>query len=143
MRISDWSSDVCSSDLVEVAPQPVDDLSDPGALALALGRAQRGIGGEEDGIAQLNGGTLPVMRERDDVALGATEGGPVAHRVLDQLVGLGDPERPAPALEPVVEDDPGDMPALAGPVAVAPEPADPEAHGACRPGVDRKSTRRN
>src|SRR3546814_3465356 len=86
-------------DAVEVAPQPVDDLSDPGALALALGRAQRGIGGEEDGIAQLNGGTLPVMRERDDVALGATEGGPVAHRVLDQLVGLGDPERPAPALE--------------------------------------------
>src|SRR3546814_2281519 len=39
-------------DAVEVAPQPVDDLSDPGALALALGRAQRGIGGEEDGIAQ-------------------------------------------------------------------------------------------
>src|SRR3546814_15603538 len=73
--------------------QPVDDLSDPGALALALGRAQRGIGGEEDGIAQLNGGTLPVMRERDDVALGATEGVTVAHRGLDQLVGLGDPEQ--------------------------------------------------
>src|SRR3546814_3398854 len=108
MRISDWSSDVCSSDL----------------LVLALGRAQRGIGGEEDGIAQLNGGTLPVMRERDDVALGATEGGPVAHRVLEQLVGLGDPERPAPALEPVVEDDPGDLAALAGSVAVAQEPAD-------------------
>src|SRR3546814_147665 len=124
-------------DAVEVAPQPVDDLSDPGALALALGRAQRGIGGEEDGIAQLNGGTLPVLRERDDVALGATEGGPVAHRVLDQLVGLGDPERPAPALEPVVEDDPGDLAALAGPGAVAQEPAAPEAHGAWRPGVDR------
>src|SRR3546814_9459412 len=77
------------------------------------------------------------MRERDDVALGATEGGPVAHRVLDQLVGLGDPERPAPALEPVVEDDPGDLAALAGPGAVAQEPAAPEAHGAWRPGVDR------
>src|SRR3546814_11428206 len=113
-------------DAVEVAPQPVDDLSDPGALALALGRAQRGIGGEEDGIAQLNGGTLPVMRERDDVALGATEGGPVAHRVLDQLVGLGDPERPAPALEPVGEDDPGDLAALAGPGPVPPEPHPPE-----------------
>src|SRR3546814_19012400 len=77
------------------------------------------------------------MRERDDVALGATEGGPVAHRVLDQLVGLGDPERPAPALEPVVEDDPGDLAALAGPGSVAQEPAAPETHGAWSPGGDR------
>src|SRR3546814_1514319 len=102
MRISDWSSDVCSSDLV---------------------------GGEEDGVAELDGGALPVMRERDDVALGAAERGPVAHRVLDQLVGLGDPERPAPALEPVVEDDAGDLAALAGAGAVPQEPAAPEAHG--------------
>src|SRR3546814_11593603 len=79
-------------DAVEVAPQPVDDLSDPGALALALGRAQRGIGGEEDGIAQLNGGTLPVMRERDDVALGATEGGPEIRRAWfrDRVCQPGD-----------------------------------------------------
>src|SRR3546814_13223955 len=63
MRISDWSSDVCSSDL------------------------------------------------------------------LDQLVGLGDPERPAAALEPVVEDDAGDLAALARPGAVAQEPTAPEAQG--------------
>src|SRR3546814_4709630 len=37
----------------------------------------------------------------------------------------------------VVEDDPGDLAALAGPGAVAQEPAAPEAHGAWRPGVDR------
>src|SRR3546814_16627528 len=102
MRISDWSSDVCSSDLV---------------------------GGEEDGVAELNGGALSVLRERDDVALGAAERGPVAHRVLDQLVGLGDPERPAAALEPVVEDDAGDLAALAPPGAVAQEPNAPAAQG--------------
>src|SRR3546814_8385736 len=115
MRISDWSSDVCSSDLV---------------------------GGEEDGVAELNGGALSVLRERDDVALGAAERGPVAHRVLDQLVGLGDPERPAAALEPVVEDDAGDLAALARPGAVAQEPTAPEAqgvHGFRHDRIDRKS----
>ena len=35
-------------------------------------------------------------------------------RVLDQLIGLGDPHRAAPALEPVVEQDAGDLAALAG-----------------------------
>ena len=44
-------------------------------------------------------------------------------RVLDQLVGLADPDRAAPALEPVVEQDAGDLAALAGAGAVAEKPS--------------------
>src|SRR5918996_5028291 len=104
----------CPGPRAGVAPQPVDHLLHPRALALALLGAQRGVGGEEDGVAELDGRALPVVRERDDVGLGAAERGPVAHGVLDQLVGLGDPKRAAPTLEPVVEDDAGDLAALAG-----------------------------
>src|SRR3546814_13134238 len=39
MRISDWSSDVCSSDLIDLA----------GVADLAAQLARRGIGGEDDG----------------------------------------------------------------------------------------------
>ncbi len=127
----------CPGPRAGVALQPVDDLLDPRALAPALLGAQRGVGGEQDGVAELDGGVLAVARERDDVALGAAEGGPVADGVLDQLVGLGDPERPAPALEPDVEDDAGDLAALACPGAVAQEPAPPEAHGARSLACDR------
>ena len=61
----------------------------------------------------------PLLAERRPVALG----------VLDQLVGLGDPDRAAAALQPVVEDDAGDLAALAGAGAVAQQPAAAEAHG--------------
>src|SRR5581483_2813418 len=48
---------------------------------------------------------------------------PVALRVLDQLVGLADPDGAPPALQPIVEEDAGDLAALAGASAVAEEPA--------------------
>ena len=65
---------------------------------------------------------------RDEQALLA-ERGPVALRILDQLVGLADPDGAAAALEPVVEHDAGDLAALAGAGAVAQEPAAAEADG--------------
>jgi hypothetical protein len=52
-----------------------------------------------------------------------TERGPVALRVLDQLVGFRDPDGAAPALEPVVEQDASDLTAFAGTGAIAQEPA--------------------
>ena len=61
----------------------------------------------------------PLLAERRPVALG----------VLDQLVGLRHPDGAAAALEPVVEQDAGDLAALAGAGAVAEHPAAPEAHG--------------
>ena len=65
---------------------------------------------------------------RDEQSLHA-ERGPVALRVLDQLVGLADPDGAAPALEPVVEQDAGDLAALAGAGAVAEKPSASKADG--------------
>ena len=72
---------------------------------------------------------LREARERRDQQPLLPERRPVALGVLDQLVGFGDPERPAPALEPVVEEDARDLAALAGAGAVAQKPAAAEAHG--------------
>ena len=54
---------------------------------------------------------------------------PVALGVLDQLVRLRHPHRPSTALKPVVQQDAGDLTALAGAGAVAQHPTPPEAHG--------------
>ena len=70
---------------------------------------------------------LPEARQRRDEEPFLAERRPVALRVVDQLVGLGDPDRAVPALEPVVEQDAGDLAALAGAGAIAEEPAAAEA----------------
>ena len=70
---------------------------------------------------------LAEARQRHDVGAVAADRGPVALGVLDQFVGFRDPDRAAAALEPVVEDDRGDLAALAGAGAVAEKPAAPEA----------------
>ena len=61
----------------------------------------------------------PLLPERRPIALG----------VLDQLVGFRHPDRAAAALQPVVEQDAGDLAALAGAGAVAEKPAAAEADG--------------
>src|SRR3546814_2358019 len=45
MRISDWSADVCSSDLIEMLAQPVDGLADAVEAegTVEQGRNQRGV----------------------------------------------------------------------------------------------------
>ena len=53
---------------------------------------------------------------------------PVAARVFQQLVGGGQPQGPAAAAQPVVEDDGGDLATLAAAGAVAQHPAAPETH---------------
>src|SRR3546814_18659132 len=62
MRISDWSSDVCSSDL-EVAlgdhgaaDAAVDRRMDPGELQVEPGRRDRGLGSADAGVALRTGG---------------------------------------------------------------------------------------
>ena len=75
-----------------------------------------------------NIGPLAELAQRDDVGLAAADRGPVAARVLEQLVGGGQPQRPAAAAQPVVEDDGGDLAALAAAGAVAQHPAAPETH---------------
>ena len=72
-------------------------------------------------------GPLADLAEGDDVVFAPADGAPVAARVLKQLVGLREPEGALPAPQPLVEDDGGDLPALAAAGAVAQHPAAPEA----------------
>ena len=73
-------------------------------------------------------GPLAHLAEGNDVLFAAADSAPVPARVLQQLVGLREPERALPAPQPLVEDDGGDLPALAAAGAVAQHPAAPEAH---------------
>src|SRR3546814_16548604 len=76
MRISDWSSDVCSSDLVDRHRLDVDRHGDMGRLAIG----ERGADGELDDI-------LDMGRPHDPRAVGA---GIHAQRVeLNILLGVG------------------------------------------------------
>ena len=108
--------------------EPAHDLFEARALSLAGGRAQGCIGGEQDTGLLRNIGPLAELAQRDDVGLAAADRGPVAARVFQQLVGGGQPQRPAAAAQPVVEDDGGDLAALAAACAVAQHPAAPETH---------------
>ncbi len=73
-------------------------------------------------------GPLADLAEGDDVVVAPADGAPVAPGVLQQLVGLREPEGALPPPQPLVEDDGGHLPALAAAGAVAQHPAAPEAH---------------
>ena len=109
--------------LVERACEPGDDLVEPRGLALPGRRAQRRVGRKEDPLVHGDLGPLAELAQGDDVVVAASERDPVAARVLDELVGLREPKRPPPAAQPVVEDDGGDLAALARAGAVAEHPA--------------------
>ena len=113
-----------------VTAEPVDDLLHPaGFLALGLG-AQGGVGGEEDPFLEGDRRALAKARQRDHVGAVAADCRPVALGGLDQFIGLRDPQSAAAAFEPVVENDGGDLAALAGAGAVAEKPAAPETYSA-------------
>ena len=108
--------------------EPADDLFESRALSLACGRAQGCIGGEQDTGLLGNVGPLAELAQWDDVGFGPAYRRPVAAGVFKQLVGGGQPQRPAAAAQPVVENDGGDLAALAAAGAVAQHPAAPETH---------------
>ena len=60
-----------------------------------------------------------------DVERETANGGPVATRIFEQRLGLGDPDVLAASAQPLVEDDRGDLAALAGAGAVTEEEAGP------------------
>ena len=113
---------------VHAIGEPADDLFESRALSLAGGRAQGCIGGEQDPGLLRNIGPLAELAQRDDVGLAAADRRPVAAGVLEQLVGGGQPQRPAAAAQPVVENDGGGLAALAAAGAVAQHPAAPQTH---------------
>ena len=108
--------------------EPAHDLLEARGLSLTGRRAQGCIGGKQDPGLLRNFGPLAELAQRDNVGLLAADRGPVAARVLEQLVGGGQPQRPAAAAQPVVENDGGDLAALAAAGAVAQHPAAPETH---------------
>ena len=108
--------------------EPGDDLLEPRGLALAGRRAQRGVGREQDALRERDLRSLAELAQGDHVVLVPPEGSPVPAGVLHELVGLREPQGPFPSAEPVVEEDPGDLPALAASRAVAQHPAAAEAH---------------
>ncbi len=75
---------------------------------------------------------LAEAGERRDQKPFLPEGGPVALRILDQLVGLADPHGAAAAFQPIVEDNAGDLAALARAGTVSQKPAAAESHGILR-----------
>ena len=83
---------------------------------------------KEDALVERDLHPLAEIAQGDDIALQPAERRPVAAGVLQQLVGLGEPERALPAAQPEVEDDGGDLASLAAAGAVAEHPAPAEAH---------------
>ena len=114
---------------IEVGAEPVDDLAHARALIPARFRAKRRIGREENALLETDRRSRPEAGERRHQEPLLAEGGPIALGVLDQLVGFADPNRAPATLQPVVENDPGDLTALAGASAVAEKPAAAEADG--------------
>ena len=119
-------------DAIEIRAEPVDDLLHARRFLGALVGAQRGVGRKENALAKPDRRSLAKARERRHQKPLHAERRPVALGVLDQRVGFRDPDGAAAALQPIVEEDAGDLPALAGAGAVAEKPAAAEADGVRR-----------
>src|SRR3546814_3247257 len=111
MRISDWSSDVCSSDLLvsgpsgiahrmrfieqdhafEVGARPFEYLLKPRALVVALGPERR-IGEEEDAARHADRLTERKGVERLDIDRKSAERAPVAPGIFEKRRALRYPE---------------------------------------------------
>src|SRR3546814_9924369 len=84
MRISDWSSDVCSSDLDEVGVDPqVEDFLE-GKEPVRIPAAERGDERRARRAGRARRGDEAVRREMDDAIVGKVGA------VLDRRVGKGD-----------------------------------------------------
>src|SRR6202023_3487896 len=114
-----------NDDTIKIGAQPFHDLFDPRNLLVARVGSQRGVGSEKDALLQTDRRSLAEARERRDQQPFHAERRPVALGVLDQLVGLADPHRTTAALQPVVQQDAGDLTALSRAGAVSQKPATP------------------
>ena len=89
---------------------------------------KRGVGGKENAFGDADRRALAVARLRHDQELLLAERRPVALRVLDELVGFGNPDGLAASAQPIVENDACRLAAFAAAGAVAQEKAFAELH---------------
>ena len=114
---------------IEVGAQPFDDLTHARKLFAAFIGAQRSVGRKKDTFRQSDRHALAKARKRRNQQSLHAKRRPVALRILDQLIGLADPDRASATLQPVVEQDPRDLPSLARAGAIAQEPAATKTNG--------------
>jgi hypothetical protein len=103
----------------EVVACPVDDLLE--AAVVTACRTKRRVGDEEHALLQRYRLVDLPVGEGLDVGRETTERGPVTPRVFEQRLVLRNPDVPAAAGEPAVEDARGDLPPLPRPGPVAEE----------------------
>src|SRR3546814_13374778 len=101
MRISDWSSDVCSSDLAEellhCRAGERQDRREPQQPAAVLGRVGRGeVGRHARSVAPIGAGEKAVRRNAAVHVVHSAQGGELASESGDAAHPR---ERPAPAVE--------------------------------------------
>src|SRR3546814_14023067 len=89
MRISDWSSDVCSSDLGTVAAGYADCVV-AGAHAFALARRDRRVGGAAPGVAAIGARLLRVVGDGAERPVGPCNGISGNRAAGVNLPGAGD-----------------------------------------------------
>ena len=108
-------------DTVELFTRPADELFKTAVIAAC--RAQRRIAHEQHAL--IEGQRLMDLpsRERLDIGSEPAKGRPVTAGIVEQRLVLRDPDRPAAALEPIVENCGGDLSPLPCPGAVAKEEA--------------------
>src|SRR5258708_9232076 len=114
-----------NDDTIKIGSHPFHDLFDPRYLLVARVGSKRGVGGKKDALLQTDRRALAEARQRRDQQPFHAERRPVALGVLDQLVGLADPQRAAAALQPGVEQDAGDLTAFPRTGTVARQPHTP------------------
>ena len=114
---------------VEVFAQPIENLLKAGSLAFAFRRTKRGVSRKENPLGEADRRALPVARLGHDQKFLLAQSRPVALRVLDELVGLRNPDGFASATQPVVENDAGGLAPFTRAGAVAEEEPFAELHG--------------
>src|SRR3546814_12236591 len=111
MRISDWSSDVCSSDLDKIAgAAKLKERLD--AARLELDQAQRG--GDLARAGELSYGTIQQLQKQLDDAAGATNGAMLREEVTDDDIGAVGRRWPGLTVDRMLMGGPVNVPRMEG-----------------------------
>ena len=105
----------------EIRTAPFKDLLEPGLAARCA--SQCGVRGEQDTCAEADFGLGFEFRQRMDIDANPAQGFPISYGITLERGVFGNPDMAAVAAEPLVHQDPGELPPLPCPRAVAEEKA--------------------